>query len=138
VSSLVFDATTMTSGAESVDDQHRVLFDLINRLVADMQAGKANEDIGMILDELAKYAVTHFAHEESCMARFSCPAAAANKVAHAEFVRTLTGLKADFDRHGPTSTLAIRMQQVLARWITGHILGIDIRLRPCIPAGTRA
>ncbi len=135
---LVYDAATMSTGADSVDLQHRKLFDLINLLVHDMQAGKARDDVGMVLGELADYAVTHFSHEEQCMARFSCPAAAQNKAAHAAFVRTLTELQAEFDRQGPTATLAIRMQQELSRWITGHILGIDVRLKPCIPAGTRA
>ena len=135
---LVFDATTMSTGADSVDAQHRKLFDLMNLLVADMQAGRARDAIGMVLDDLAEYAATHFSHEEECLARFSCPAAAQNKAAHAAFVQTFTGLKAEFDRQGPTATLAIRMQQELSRWITGHILGVDVKLRPCIPVGTRA
>ena len=138
VSSLVFDAMTMTTGADSIDQQHEVLFDVINQLVAEMHAGTARDDVGMILDDLATYAATHFSHEESCMARFSCPAGAANKAAHADFIRTFAGLKAEFDRQGPTATLTIRIEQELSRWITGHILGIDVRLRPCIPAGTRA
>ena len=138
MSSLVFNAMTMTTGADSVDKQHEVLFDVINQLVDEMHAGTARDDVGMILDDLATYAATHFSHEEFCMARFNCPAAAANKAAHADFVRTFAGLKAEFDRQGPTATMAIRMEQELSRWVTGHILGIDVRLRPCIPAGTRA
>jgi hemerythrin len=138
VAALVFDAATMSTGADSVDAQHRRLFDLLNLLVADLQAGLARDDVGMVLDELADYAATHFAHEEQCMARFNCPAAGQNRAAHAAFVRTFAGLKAEFDSHGPTATLAIRTHQELSRWITGHILAVDVKLRPCIPAGTRA
>jgi hemerythrin len=135
---LVFNPTTMSTGVDSVDAQHRQLFDLINRLTADMAAGKGKDDIGAVLNELAQYAVSHFAHEESCMARFNCPVANQNKAAHAAFIQVFTGLKAEFDRTGPTATLAMRVQQEISKWITNHIVGVDVKMKPCVPAATKA
>ena len=135
---LVFNPTTMGTGVDSVDAQHRQLFDLINKLTADMAAGKGKDEVGAVLGELAKYAVSHFAHEESCMAWFSCPAATQNKAAHAEFIQTFMNLKAEFDRTGPTATLAMRVQQEISKWITQHIVAVDVKMKPCVPAGVKA
>lgn len=135
---LTFNPVTMGTGAQSVDNQHKQLVDIINHLLASMGTGKAKEDVGGILNDLARYATTHFAHEESCMARFGCPAAQANKDAHAAFLKTFTAMKADFDRDGPSATMAIRMQRELSDWVANHIVGIDVKLKPCIPAGTVA
>ncbi len=135
---LVFNPVTMGTGVDSVDAQHRQLFDLINKLTDDMAAGKGKDEVGKVLNELAKYAVSHFSHEESCMARFSCPVAAQNKAAHAAFIQTFTGLKGEFDRTGPTATLAMRVQQEISKWITNHIVGVDVKMKPCVPAGVKA
>lgn len=134
---LTFNPITMGTGADSIDAQHKVLVDLINRLLQSMQTGKARDEVGPILGELAKYATSHFAHEEACMTRFNCPAAAANKNAHAAFLKTFTAMKADYDRDGPSPTMAIRMQRELSDWIAQHIVGVDVKLKPCIPPGTR-
>ena len=135
---LTFNPITMGTGAESVDNQHRPLVEIINHLLHAMATGKAKDDVGGILGDLATYATTHFAHEEACMATFSCPVAQQNKDAHAAFVKTFLAMKADFDRDGPSATMAIRMQRELSEWIAQHIVGIDVKLRPCIPAGTVA
>ena len=135
---LTFNPVTMGTGAESVDAQHKQLVDIINHLLTAMATGRAKDDVGGILNDLAKYATTHFSHEEACMAKFSCPVAQQNKDAHAAFVKTFLAMKADFDRDGPSATMAIRMQRELSEWIAGHIVGIDVKLKPCIPAGTRA
>lgn len=135
---LTFNPATMSTGAESIDGQHKQLFEIINRLMLGMQTGKAKEEVGGILNDLAKYATTHFAHEEACMAKYSCPVAQRNVDAHAAFVKTFLAMKADFDRDGPSATMAIRMQRELSEWISGHIVGVDVKLKPCIPAGVSA
>jgi len=133
---LTFNPVTMGTGAQSVDAQHRQLVEIINHLLTSMGTGRSREDIGGILNDLARYATTHFSHEEACMARFACPAAQANKDAHAAFVTTFTAMKTDFDRDGPSATMAIRMQRELSDWVATHILGVDVKLKPCIPLGT--
>jgi hemerythrin len=132
---LTFNPATMSTGAESVDTQHRQLFEIINRLLAGMQTGKAKDEIGGILNDLAGYATTHFSHEERCMAQYRCPVARRNIDAHAAFVRTFSAMKADFDRDGPSATMAIRMQRELSDWIGSHIVGVDVKLKSCIPPG---
>jgi hemerythrin len=134
---LTFNNTTMGTGAASVDAQHRQLIGIINHLMTAMTAGRAKDTVGGILDDLAGYAAMHFAHEEACMARFSCPVARQNMDAHAAFTRTFLDMRAEFERDGPSATLAIRMQRELAGWVAQHIVGVDLKLRACIPAGTR-
>ena len=46
-----------------MDQEHQWLIYIINNLYAAMRAGRSNEAIGNILDELVTYTKTHFSHE---------------------------------------------------------------------------
>lgn len=135
---LTYDARTMATGSASIDAQHRQLIEIVNRLMAAMARGTAKDEIGPVLLDLERYAATHFDHEEGCMWRYACPVAKRNVEAHAEFERTFERMSADFDRDGPSPTMALRMQRELSDWIRDHIVGIDVQLRRCIPAGEEA
>ena len=125
---------SMSTGVETVDDQHRQLIAWLNDLLGAMKEGRGRGEIQHLLDELGGYAATHFAHEEGCMARYHCPVAAANMAAHQDFVRVFGAFKAEFERVGATSEIVVRVQRELMAWLTGHIKGIDTQLYPCVKA----
>jgi hemerythrin len=79
---------TMSTGDHRLDAQHRMLFQKFNEFSAIIERrGEVREAAGEVLDFLQFYAIWHFGQEEDCMHRASCPAAASNKNAHAEFSR---------------------------------------------------
>lgn len=126
---------SMTTGIDSVDDQHKQLIAWLNDLLAVMSQGRGRAEIQRLLDDLGGYAATHFGHEEACMLRFKCPAAEANAQAHREFIQVFGGFKAEFEREGATAYLLVRVEIELMRWLTGHIKGIDVQLYPCVKGG---
>jgi hemerythrin len=125
---------TMTTGVDTVDAQHKQLIAWLNDLLAAMSEGKGRAEIERVLNDLASYAGTHFAHEEGCMAKYQCPVAAQNIAAHKQFVQTFGAFKAEFDQSGPPPTLVVRTKSELMSWLTNHIKGTDTQLAPCVKA----
>ena len=85
--------STMTTGLNNIDNQHRELFRQVDLLITAMSQGKGRQEVGRILDFLGQYVHDHFADEEREMDRYECPAAAANRTAHAQFITTFQAMR---------------------------------------------
>ena len=72
------------------------------------------------------------------MAMHHCPAAAANKVAHAEFIKTIADLKRQVEVGGLTASAAIQVERTLTAWLRTHICTIDVKLRDTTACQKRA
>jgi hemerythrin len=125
---------SMATGVDSVDAQHKQLIAWLNDLLASISQGRARSEIQGLLDQLGTYSATHFGHEEECMARYKCPAAEQNILAHKDFVVTLAALTDEFDRDGATAHLVVRVEVEMLRWLTTHIKRTDTQLLPCVQA----
>ncbi len=80
------------TGVPEIDTQHKVLFDNINRLGKLLDKEKVDRaEADYLLKFLVNYAEQHFKGEETCMARYRCPAHGKNKEEHANF-RTILGI----------------------------------------------
>ena len=121
-----------TTGVERLDEQHRHIFDLFNRLESDIEADTCRPSvIATALREIGAELVNHFSCEEDCMARFDCPMARKNQQEHEQLLR----LYLDFSE-------AYRKQRSLTRlkafhheaeqWLLEHICFVDIHLRSCV------
>ena len=122
---------SMTTGVESLDNQHKQLITWLNDLLSAMSFGRGRNEVAGLLDKLGGYAVMHFGNEEECMTKYNCPVAAKNAAAHLDFVATFTTFREEFDRTGATAHLVVRVEGELMRWLTSHIRGIDTQLAPC-------
>ena len=123
---------TMSTGIDTLDNQHKQLISWLNDLLAAMSEGRGRANVESVLDRLGAYAVMHFDHEEDCMNRYRCPVAAQNEAAHKDFVATFTALREDFEREGATAHLVIRVENELMRWLTNHIRATDTKLLPYV------
>jgi hemerythrin len=121
--------TSLATGSLTIDHQHQELFRKANALSDAMKQGKGRDVIGTLLDSLWQYVVRHFAEEERLMEKLHCPAAAANKQAHAQFLSTYNGLQIQFDGAGPS--LVPQIHDLLSKWLLQHISGIDVQLQEC-------
>ncbi|MCS7188158.1 MAG: hemerythrin domain-containing protein, partial [Armatimonadota bacterium] len=83
-------------GEPTVDNQHRSLYDAVNRLG---EAISKRDEVGLvnIVAFLERYVVEHFRYEESCFERWKCPMAAQNKEAHEKFVKAFSSIKERFN-----------------------------------------
>lgn len=120
----VWDARFET-GIVSVDEQHRRLVEIVNRIGTALIAGNASEEaIAKIFSELAGYATLHFADEERLMTESGVSAAhlEMHRQHHRQFVEQLASMwKGRAELGNPAEVL----HGFLSSWLTFHILEED-------------
>lgn len=119
------------SGDARVDEQHKVLFAKFNELGTKVAAGYGREAIESMVNFMGLYAKTHFAFEESCMARHKCGSAATNIEEHRDFLATFHRFHARLREEGPTHELIADFLASGESWLRGHIVKVDVNLRHC-------
>jgi len=125
---------SMSTGVQSLDDEHRQVIAWLNKLLEAMLQGKGHAEIEGLLDKINRYTAIHFRHEEECMARYKCPAAQKDAADHARISKVLAALNAEYERDGATTQLTVRLQTEGIRLFVGHIRRIDTQLYPCVRA----
>lgn len=108
-----------------IDEQHRHLVGMINRLHEAMVANKGRELQQEIITELVAYTGFHFATEEKYMRSFGYAGYFAHKKEHEQFAAEAAELKARVDRGGLVLTLEV--MTLLKDWLQNHILGTDMK-----------
>jgi hemerythrin len=126
----------MSTGVVEVDNQHKELISKLNLLFEALESGAPEAEVKSMLKFLGEYTTWHFSAEEDCFAKYECPAAEANKAAHATFLDIFQGISEKVESEGVTSALAIETQQEVSNWVRNHIVRIDTKLRPCAAAAS--
>ncbi|BBD08061.1 bacteriohemerythrin [Desulfovibrio ferrophilus] len=118
-----FDELSVRVG--SIDDQHKVLIDLINELHAAMRQRKGNEVMLDVVDRLKDYTVKHFGYEEQLFDRHRYAETEEHKKAHRMFVQKVV----DFEKGLKTgkATVSMDVMKFLKDWLVQHIQGVDQR-----------
>jgi hemerythrin-like metal-binding protein len=115
----------LETGIASVDQQHRHLVDIVNRLGNILIDGKAaQDDISGLFGELATYAQQHFADEERLMTQAGIDAhhGQLHQQHHVQFVEQLTRM---WNGRSELKNPAEVLQGFLSSWLTFHILEED-------------
>lgn len=120
-------------GNEAIDDDHRTLFGLLERLHHDMSTGQINQETQSIVDALRNYAESHFAREEAFMRKIDYPHYTTHKAEHDRFVSEVCALQSRVARGARTAQLDIDM--FLATWFREHVLVRDMALSEAIHNG---
>ncbi len=118
----------MSVGVEDLDNDHRVLIDLINQLAA----ADARHDriiLEAVFDELLDYTVFHFEKEEGYMARAGYPGLAGHRKLHADLTAEVVAIRRRL-LHTDQDTLGDDVLAFLSRWLQDHILCSDAGYRP--------
>ena len=121
---IVWDSRLET-GHGKIDEQHKSLVEIFNRLHGAMKQGKGKQEVEGILVFLKDYTVTHFAMEEQLMAEHSYSGAEKHKQIHADLVHQVTDLVVKFQQG--TATLTLPVMNFLEDWLVQHIQGEDYR-----------
>jgi methyl-accepting chemotaxis protein/hemerythrin len=112
-----------STGVSKYDEQHKVLFNMINDLADAMQQKKSKDAVGRVLNGLAEYTVNHFADEERDFAQTHYPEEAAHKVLHKKLVDQVLALIGKFNAGEPLITQDVI--SFLQDWLINHIQGVD-------------
>jgi hemerythrin len=113
----------LSVGVTEMDNQHKKLIDLINRLNDAMKAGKGKDILAQVFKELADYTIFHFGAEEKYMQQFSYPEIFKQKAEHKVFIdKTLAMTK---DLIAGKITVSMDVMTFLKDWLSKHIQGED-------------
>jgi len=106
------------------DDEHKVLFDLLNKVYDLAISGAERTETGSALDALIAYVVDHFAHEEKEMQAKSYAGYDQHKVEHDKLVAVCAGLQAQF--HAGSADITEEVGQMVKGWLDTHIPTYDM------------
>ncbi len=111
------------TGVASVDQQHKNLVEMVNRLHDAVDQGLDQATIQSTLNKLVDYTQTHFADEEALMAEVDDLDTTAHIRQHQLFVNELTDMMI---RYGETGALTgEQLTAFLKGWLQEHFLHDD-------------
>lgn len=115
-----------------LDDQHRRLLGLVEKLKAAMRQGRGKEELGRIFDGLVAYTANHFASEERLMQAHGFPEYEDHKRIHAAMTAKVLDLQRQY-REGRLG-LSLEVMKFLENWVAKHIQGTDKKYGPFLNA----
>ena len=112
-------------GIDEIDNQHRKLVDLINRLFAAMQSGAGKDVLADTLNGLVDYTRRHFMTEEILMGNYDYPDLEEHMGEHRKFVTEISRFQQEY-QSGNTG-ISIQLISYLRSWLDEHICQTDHR-----------
>lgn len=119
----------LETGLPDIDDQHRRLVQLINLLAGHFAYQSDLPTLNGIFDELANYAVYHFASEEAVWREALADdlAEAEHRAVHARFVGEIVRMRGE-EGIKPAEEIVEEVLSFLCQWLAFHILDSDKRM----------
>jgi hemerythrin len=118
----------MSVNIKSIDEEHKILVNMINDLHSAMGSGKGKAVMGKILTGLADYTKTHFAFEENLMQKNVYPGYLAHKGQHDALTKQVNDLYIKFTEG--KAVVTVEVMHFLKNWLTDHIQNTDKKYAP--------
>jgi len=109
---------------EKIDEQHKVLVDIINKLHHDIVIKKDASLINELLMDLKIYTINHFSTEEKLLKKYNYPAEKEHIEEHQKFINKVS--ENLFDVSAANLAKGYRLIEFLKGWITDHVLIHDM------------
>lgn len=112
-------------GVSVIDEQHKILFNLINNLLMNVTGNQETERpyFNMVINNILKYIKIHLATEEKYLYAAKFPLYAHHKRAHKTFLITLYDVINDY-KTGKIQNLAI-ITNYFKNWALSHVAIMD-------------
>lgn len=123
-------------GIDEIDNQHKELVSLINRLHKAMKLKKGSQRAQEILKDLTEYTRFHFSHEEELLKKFNYPEKDEHLAIHKSLVDQVVAFKSQFDEG--KASLTMDLMDFLTDWLKHHILETDKAYVPFLKEKTRS
>jgi hemerythrin len=120
--------SSLETGHEKIDNQHKQLVAALNNIIEASQQGKGKEEIFKTLDFLTGYTIMHFTTEEKLQVQFDYPDYLIHKRYHDEFKVTVGELTKRLVAEGPTEEMIGVVTTTIGNWLLNHIKGDDFRM----------
>ncbi|SHM42156.1 hemerythrin [Caldanaerovirga acetigignens] len=115
----------LSTGIETIDEQHKELFKRVNDLMEACTKGKGKQEVEKVIGFLGDYVVMHFGEEEKIMKAESYPGYDGHKNQHEIFIKKFEEFKGKLEQTGPTVDLVVKMNGFLVDWLINHIKKTD-------------
>jgi hemerythrin-like metal-binding protein len=112
-----------TVGVKELDDQHRSLLTMINKLLVEQGEIYNAAKFPKALSALIHYAYTHFATEERHLLQVHFPSLEEHIKEHIEFIMKTVGFALRIENNG--DELRNELLHYLKGWYSHHVLGTD-------------
>jgi hemerythrin-like metal-binding protein len=116
-------------GVKLIDEQHKILFAIINKLFAAMKDGQESSLIGGILKELSDYVDFHFGEEERYFNEFGYGKKDEHIVLHKIYIDKIRSFLDSFAQDD--KFVSFKVLDFLEDWILGHIKIEDKKYSEC-------
>lgn len=113
----------LSVGIKSIDEQHKKLIRIINKLYDAMKDRKTQDILREIIKELSIYANTHFSYEQDLFEKHSYPAANSHLIQHQAFTDKISKFENDYKEN--KLLLSSEIVNFLRDWLIKHIKGMD-------------
>ena len=119
-------------GFPAIDDQHKILINIINDLIKLDQGGStfSKAAFAMAFSKAGEYAQTHFHDEEEILKKVNYPNLSEHKKKHESFMTELWKEFSSFKEGNESPESLIRF---LKNWLLDHIARIDKQYVPYLP-----
>lgn len=116
-------------GISIIDNEHKKLIGIMNKAIVLEQNGSNPKEITEVLNEMNKYAHTHFATEEAYMVQFNYPDYEQHRKEHQGFsIETMAFLDKITNSN---RQLICEILEHLKNWLVHHIQGTDRKYLDC-------
>lgn len=112
-------------GLKEIDDQHKVLVELINEVYANFGKTGNKKKIKKVLNELVDYTVFHFGNEEHYFEKFGYADSTGHLKQHNSFVDKIKKISSDFE--SGDASVSLDLVDFLKDWLINHILKSDLK-----------
>ncbi|MCX7923752.1 MAG: bacteriohemerythrin [Clostridia bacterium] len=116
---------SLAIGVGEIDNQHKQLFEAVDKLFTACTERKGKEEVGNTVKFLEDYVVTHFNDEEKIMQNCDYPQYDAHKQQHEQFIKDFSELKNRFEEEGPTVYFVSNINRTVVDWLIKHIGSSD-------------
>jgi hemerythrin-like metal-binding protein len=115
---------SLTVGIPLIDDDHKLLIDLINQLHESVYLHEEHATLGTILNALLEYTEYHFLREETVMEVCGYPDLSAHRAEHDALTARVREIEIRY-RTDKGADLGSETLRFLKYWLNGHIHGSD-------------
>ncbi len=116
-------------GSDTIDTEHRKLFDLANDVFSIEDPQRQIDDIRLLLYKLYDYMTYHFEHEETLMSEIHFDAIEYHKTKHIEIIHEMNNIMQSIHQ---IALLPEKLTAMMLKWILMHILEEDFKMKSVI------
>jgi hemerythrin len=126
--------SSLETGHELIDNQHKQLVAAVNKLLDACRSGRGAAEVASTMDFLTGYTIKHFADEEKLQKQYDYPDYLAHKRLHDDFKVVVGDLTKRLIDRGPTEEIIEEVNASIGDWLVNHIKGDDFRMAAYIKA----